>query len=146
MNVRGFPQYNAHPKSIELHKLINDLKEDVVGHRETNMNWSNIPAEHRLGEWTLTWWESKHIATAYNMKNKNGYHHQWGGVSLNSTNKRANWAFKSGRDPTNLERWVWARYKGRNRIITQVRVAYPLCRCSKTGDLTVYAQRCKYFQ
>ncbi len=43
----------------------------MLGLAETNINWINTLAEHKLGERTLTWQESKHTVADYNANAKN---------------------------------------------------------------------------
>jgi hypothetical protein len=68
---------------------------------------------------------------------------QYGGCSLFSINKVAHRAVEKGQDSSNLGRWVWTRYKGRDNntlcIITAYRPNPP------QGPFTVYAQHNAYF-
>ncbi len=54
MNMGGLPLYNVHHENVEMRKLVKELKVDVLGLLEVNVNWLHNPAKHRLGEWTLT--------------------------------------------------------------------------------------------
>ncbi len=83
MNVRGLPQLNAHHNNEELRRLTtNQMLMCWV-------NWRKSLGNQRLGERTLTWWETRHIvvSASHNTNDDSNSRQQWGGVSLFSINQ-----------------------------------------------------------
>ncbi len=69
--------------------------------------------------------------------------HQFGRMALFSIDKAAHRVVKKGVDESNLGRWVWTRYRGKNNQTLRIVVAY--CPNPPSGPFTVYAQHNAYF-
>ncbi len=67
MDVDGLFQYNAHPMNVEVRTLTNVHEVELLGRVETNVNWMNMPAEYRLWQRSLRWWEASHIVADHSM-------------------------------------------------------------------------------
>ena len=59
---------------------------------------------------------------AYNSKDRNAEQYQPGGVAMFSVGKIAHRVVEQGKDPSNLGRWVYVRYRGKHdrtfRVVT----------------------------
>ncbi len=117
---------------------------DIFGFSELNIDWRNILEEDRLYARTRYWWDSSNIMTANNCTTANREAHQYGGTALFSIGKAAHRIISKGIDPTNLGRWVWVRYRGRNNQTLRIFSAYRP-NPPGGGPFTVYAQHRQFF-
>ena len=111
-NIGGFPANNWHQKNNQILTFINDHEIDVYAFTEMNVCWRFVPVHERLHERTLGWWETLHLAFAYNTQSESTSIYQVGGTALFSINPAAHWAILSGNDTTGLGRWCWTKYRG----------------------------------
>ncbi len=42
LNIEGIPLVNTHPKSQEIQSFVRDVKVDILGLTEMNVNWSLV--------------------------------------------------------------------------------------------------------
>jgi hypothetical protein len=139
-NCGGFPQFNSNAKNTAIRSWINDNKFDVIGFSECNIHWKLLPPDQRLHERTFGWFETRHIATAYCMEWPETSPYQVGGVSLWSINKGAHHVISSGTDPSQMGRWCWTRYRGRNGRVIRIISAYR-CVENEQGSISVWSQQ-----
>ena len=71
--------------------------------------------------------------------------YQQGGTCMASMENLLEQYMDSGKDDTNLGRWTWIRFKGRN-IVTRVVVAYEPCRTRKQAFSATLAQHKRYWR
>jgi hypothetical protein len=116
---------------------------DIFGCAKTNIDWRLSKEEEKLFFRTKGWWESLHLNYSNNITLQPSTHRKFGGTALFSINKASHRVVEKGKDNSNLGRWVWTRYRGRNnqtlRIIAAYRPNPP------SGPFTVYAQQNAYF-
>jgi hypothetical protein len=102
-----------------------------------------VSEEDKLYYRTKDWWEALHLSWAHNAATPPVTASQYGGTALFSIGPAAHRVVEKGCDTSNLGRWTWTRYRGRNnqtlRIITAYRPNHP------NGPFTVYAQHNAYF-
>jgi hypothetical protein len=86
-----------------------------------------------------------HSVRAHNTTIKNDSVTQWGGTAQISTGHAAYRVIKSGRDPSNLRRWVWTKYRGKDNRIFRVFTGYRPCKKTTAGVFNVYAQHRHFY-
>ena len=123
-NIGGIGQTSKHIRNSQLHTMIDKHKIDIMGVAETNVNWKKSRQQDRLYERTKRWWQTSKVHQASNTTDKNSPKHQFGGVANFSVGKIAYKCQDHGKDPTNLGRWVWTRYRGQGSIKLKVITAY----------------------
>ena len=143
-NIGGFsPQANT-IKDDTIRNGISTYEFDIMGLAETNTDWRLVNEEDKLVHRTKGWWESLHLSFSFNITKNPIKTKQYGGVALFSINKAVHRVVSKGSDPSNLGRWTWTRYRGRNnhtlRIVCGYRPNPP-----SGGPFTVYAQQMVYF-
>jgi hypothetical protein len=142
-NVGGFTLNKNKHKDDTIRHGIKKWEFDIFGVAETNIDWRLLKEQDRLHQRTKGWFESVHISYANNCTATPLTAHQWGGTATLSLNQAAHRVSEKGRDNTNLGRWCWTRYRGKNnhtlRVITSYRPNPP------SGPLSVYAQQRSYF-
>ncbi len=116
---------------------------DIFGCAETNIDWRMVPEEDKLISRTKGWWESLHLSWAYNSTSKPITARLFRGTALFSIDSAAHRVVEKGADTSNLGRWMWTRYRGKNNHTLQVVTAY--CPNNPNGPFTVYAQHNVYF-
>jgi exonuclease III len=142
-NIGGFPlDKNKHKETI-IRCGITHWEFDIFGLAETNTDWRLMDENSKLYFRTKEWWEYLHISFGYNCTSKPITARQFGGTALFSINKSSHRVAAKGHDPTQLGRWAWTLYRGKNnhtlRVISAYRPNPP------NGALTVYAQHTLYF-
>ena len=142
-NVNGFPSKSGDYKDLQLHELLQQYHFQVFGMVETNVYWPKTPFPERLPSRIKRWFQQIHVSVAHNTNEHPTTTSQRGGTALISKDQAALRVMDSGKDPTNLGRWVWTRFRGKNHLTLRVVVAY---RPTKSrGPTTVYAQQRRYF-
>jgi hypothetical protein len=142
-NIGGFPIDRGKHKEGIIRKGITRWEFDVFGLAETNVDWRIVREEDKLYFRTKEWWESLHLSWTHNSTQKPITARQFGGTAIFSMGPAAHRVVDKGADPSNLGRWTWTRYRGKNnytlRIISAYRPNPP------NGPFTVYAQHNAYF-
>lgn len=85
------------------------------------------------------WWETQHISWTNNRTSTPRTVKQFGGTALFSINQAAHRVIDKGWDKTNLGRWTWTRYQGKNMLSLRIVVAYRPN--PPQGPFSVYAQK-----
>jgi hypothetical protein len=85
------------------------------------------------------WWETQHISWTNNRTSTPRIVKQFGGTALFSINQAAHRVIDKVWDKTNLGRWTWARYQGKNMQSLRIVVAYRPN--PPQGPFSVYAQK-----
>ena len=88
-NCGGLPLQNNDAKNRMIREWISQHNFDIVGLSECNVHWKNVPADQRLPERTLGWFETLHLSLAYMESWVRSTAYQVGGVLLWSINKGA---------------------------------------------------------
>jgi hypothetical protein len=142
-NIGGFPIDRGKHKERIIRKGITKWESDVFGIAETNIDWRVVREEDKLFFCMKEWWESLHLSWSHNSMQKPITARQFGGTALFSIGPAAHRVAEKGGDPSNLGRWSWTRYQGKNnqtlRIITAYWPNHP------NGPFTVYAQQNAHF-
>ncbi len=138
MNISGLRANLSSKKEDDLRRGVSALEFDIFGLAETNTDWRSVEEDSRLHAKTRGWWETTHINFAHNRSSPTSGKHQWGGTALFSINEAAHRVLDKGIDDSNLGRWCWTRYKGRNNHILRIVCAYR--QNFPTGHLSVYSQ------
>jgi len=80
---------------------------------ELNIDWRMLKEQDKLPTRTKEWWEHKHVTWCHNRTSAPRQARQYGGTALFSVNKAAHRVVDKGIDSSNLGRWSWTRYKGK---------------------------------
>jgi hypothetical protein len=107
-----------------LRKGINVYNFDVFGVAETNVDWRLLGEQDRLYMRTKEWWETCHLNFTHNRVSPPLDKRQWGGSALFSLNQVAHRVVDKGWDPTNMGRWCWTKFRGRNNHCLRIFSAY----------------------
>lgn len=124
-NINGFDTDTSNnPKVQQLRQWLQEINPDVFLGCEAQLNWSKMPWEASLDQWFRTQDPTRTIC-AYNMHEASTHQQrQYGGTFLLSRGHTSSRVVSMGTDPSNLGRWCWAQYKGRNDSTTFL---YPWC-------------------
>ena len=139
-NCGGLPLQNNDAKNRMIREWITQYNFDIVGLSECNVHWLNLPADQRLPERTLGWFETLHLSLAYMDKWISSTAYQVGGVLLWSVNKGAHRVMKQGKDSSQMGRWCWTQYRGKNGITLRVISGYR-CVENMSGVLSAWSQQ-----
>ena len=139
-NCGGLPATNTDPKNAMIRDWILHHQFNIVGLSECNIHWKKMRADQRLPERTLGWFESIHLSLAYHLDWLPQTTYQVGGVLLWSINNTAHRVIKSGSDSSNMGRWCWTTYRGRNNTSLRVISAYR-CVVNTTGPQSAWSQQ-----
>jgi hypothetical protein len=150
-NIGVFPEFTSHPKNDAFRSFLLEYEFDIFGVGETNLKWSNLPAESQFCERIRNTWSKTHSSIAYNRTKSlrerghvKGHSHfqQYGGVALLSTTQAAHRVSGHGRDSTGLGCWTWTSYQGKGSVSLKVVAAYRPCQSD--GALSTYSQHVNY--
>ena len=122
----------------EVFQAFTSTEADIVSFTEINVHWRMMEEEDRLYARMRTWFQSLHMSLAYNRTQYPTTPRQIGGVGIFSVNQASNRVLSCGNDPSNLGRWSWTIYRGKEGLSLQVITAY--CPHDQGGDLSVYGQ------
>ena len=139
-NCGGLPAANSDPKNRMIREWIQQHQFNIVGLSECNVHWKKLQADQRLPERTMGWFESLHLSLAYNLNWKPKSTYQVGGVLLWSINNACHRVIKSGHDSSQMGRWCWTTYRGKNGTILRVISAYR-CVENTTGPHSTWSQQ-----
>ncbi len=142
-NVGGFPTQRGKIKDDTIRVGLTKWDFDIFGFAETNLDWRLLPEEDKFPSRTQEWWETQHVSWTNNRTAPPRQARQFGGTALFSINQVAHRVVEKGSDETNLGRWTWTRYQGRNSQTLRVVVAYRPN--PPQGPFTVYAQQNAFF-
>jgi hypothetical protein len=110
---------------------------------EINIDWRLLSEEEKLFHHTRGWWDTLHLSSTHNINMPPTTARQFGGTALFSIGTAAHRVAEKGQDSSNLGRWCWTRYRGRNNHTLRIISAY--CPNPPNGPFTVYAQQNAYF-
>ncbi len=96
----------------------------MFGVAETNVDWRLLGEQDRLYMRTKEWWETSHLNFTHNRVSPPLDKCQWGGSALFSLNQAAHRVVDKGWDPTNMGRWCWTKFRGRNNHCLRIFSAY----------------------
>jgi hypothetical protein len=142
--IGGFSTCSNTLKDEIIRNGVSTWEFDIMGFAETNVDWRLVSEEDKLAHRTKEWWETLHLSYSSNTTNTPIKSKQYGGVALFSINKAAHKVVGEGSDPSNLGRWTWSRYRGRNNHTLHIIYGYRPNPPSG-GPFTVYAQHKLYF-
>jgi hypothetical protein len=142
-NVGGFPAQRRKIKEDIIRLGLHKWEFDIFGFAETNVDWRTLKEEEKLPFRTSEWWDTQHVSWSHNRTCPPRQTRQFGGTALFSINQAAHRAIEKGWDKSNLGRWTWTRFQGRNdqmlRVVTAYRPDPP------QGPYSVYAQQNAFF-
>jgi hypothetical protein len=124
LNIGGLTTQGNSLKDDLLRKGINVYNFDVFGVAETNVDWQLLGEQDRLYMRTKEWWETSHLNFTHNRVSPPLDKCQWGGSALFSLNQAAHRVVDKGWDPTNMGRWCWTKFRGRNDHCLRIFSAY----------------------
>jgi len=81
---------------------------------EVNICWSKLPMTDRLTNRSISWFQNSKTKFGYIMTDPLAERYQRGGVGLMNIGHMTRRFPQRGWDKLGLDRWTWARYKGRN--------------------------------
>ena len=143
-NVHGLPIYSSYQEeNKEIFQALVMLEADVFAGTEINVHWRMLAEDDRLYTRTQTWFQALHLSLAYNVTQYPPSPSQYGGVGIFSINKACHRVLTRGQDPSNLGRWAWTRYRGKDGLALRIVTAY--CPHDRGGDLSVYGQHRHHF-
>jgi hypothetical protein len=125
----GLPTDPTHPKHQDLVNAILKHNPDVIALQEIGINFSyaviNFSYAGTNGDWkSRLGWDTRldgHTMRTINTWNSNDHHkqtQQWGGSAVITWGETSFHYSRSGRDPSNLGRWCWTRYRGKNKLLS----------------------------
>jgi exonuclease III len=139
----------THPKHKDLVDAILRHNPDVIALQEIGINFSYAGSN---GDWkSRLGWNTRlngHTTRTINAWNSNDHHkqtQQWGGTAVITRGETSFHYSGCGRDPSNLGRWCWTRYQGKNNCFLCVISFYRPCLRHNPGKLSVTAQHRNYF-
>ena len=125
-NINGFGQFAENIKELAVKELLIEKKIDVMGIQETNVCWHKMQNKHKIWDRFRGWKEcgSCKVSVAYNSIDTISAKSQYGGTSLITMDMLAHRLIDSGVDDTNLGRWAWSRYRGKEGRVLQIVSVY----------------------
>jgi hypothetical protein len=103
-----------------------------------------VNEENKLWARTRDWWEHLHISFSHNTTSQPEQEKQYGGTALFTINDMAHRAVEKGRDASGLDRWSWAKLRGKDGHILVIISAYRPNPPS-AGVMGTYAQHSRHF-
>ena len=146
-NINGFGFDKEEVKFQRIFNFLAKYKIDKLGVAEANVFWPKINVKKRLWDRTRGWFEGLSINTAYNTNDVNiSKRYQPGGVASFTTNKLAYKIFgkNNGQDESNLGRWVWTKYQGKDGKILRVVTVYRPVKTGGGGSQSTYKQHLRW--
>jgi hypothetical protein len=109
---------------------------------EVGLNWKVVPADNQWVERTTGRLQNSKAVFAHNTTEPDLTDTiQYGGVGVVATKELANRVISTGKDPTNLGRWVWIRMQGKEGHTVRIATAYRPC--ESPGASTVFHQQAR---
>jgi hypothetical protein len=141
--VGGLPAQRGKIKEDIIRLGLYKYEFDIFGMAETNLDWRTLKEEEKLPLRTQEWWDAQHVSWTHNRTSTPRNSRQFGGTALFSINQAAHRVIDKGWDKTNLGRWTWTRYQGKNGHTLRIVVAYRPN--PPQGPFSVYAQQNAFF-
>ncbi len=142
-NIGGFSTTANRAKDDIICGEISKFEFDIFGMAEINVDWRLSREDEKLYTRTKEGWEQLHLSFTFNTTAAPIKHQQFGGTAIFSLSKASHRVISKGQDESNLGRWCWTRYRGKQdqslRIISAYRPNPP------GGPFTVYAQHRQQF-
>jgi hypothetical protein len=140
-NIQLLPENSRHYKSRQLIHHIVQAELDLLMLNEVGLNWKAVPADNQWVERTTGRLQDSKEVFAHNTTEPDLTDTiQYGGVGmLVATKELANCIISTGKDPTNLGRWVWIRIQGEEGHTVRIATAYRPC--ESPGVSTVFHQQ-----
>jgi len=107
------------PFETALFQSIQTNEIDILLLQELGCNWSKMG---RHGQWRerVNHALNPHCTQTrcfHNARDLTGNHHQWGGMGILTHGPMSHFAMGTGCDKAKLDRWTWARYRGKNGMV-----------------------------
>ena len=120
---------------------------DIFGFSETNVNWYRLRGSSTFYSRVKQSWRHFRTVTAHNTLEDLGIS-QRGGNCMAVMGQASNRMTKSGRDNTQLGRWVWMEFSGKEKYCTRVYTAYRpgTHKPPNSKNTTVYEQHDRYIR
>jgi hypothetical protein len=149
-NVGGLPVDSTKGKMRNIVSFVEDHNFSIFGVPKVNINWQLMPPQEQLVP-RLRYTVAKRNPNQ-DIKTTTAYYKDFSTSLLSQAGGTTQWAFdtavhrihKTGEDPTNLGRWVWQSFRGKEGKILRVITAYRPCK-SANGVTTVMNQHKVYF-
>ena len=144
--MNGLPVSARDIKNDHFFTSIRKYQVSAMAIQETGVNEGRLGRWHSLAKRIRRAFDSSCTKWfhAYNKNDITGNRQLHGGTAILSTGDCSHYAIGSGADETNLGRWCWARFRGKDQINLRVVSAYrPVD--NKTGPNSVWNQHRKYF-
>ena len=130
-------------KDCLVRSTVNNLRVDILGMSEINVNWHKVSIHQRLEQRTKGWFEASRVVSA-TYAGQSTATQQYGGTSLMSINKMATRVDSRLTFRDDLGRWSGQGYRGRNGQVLVAIVAYrPVV--NKSGEQSVWSQQYAHF-
>ena len=125
-NVNGLPVSARDIKNDHFFTSIRKYQVSAMAIQETGVNEGRLGRWHSLAKRIRRAFDSSCTKWfhAYNKNDITGNRQLHGGTAILSTGDCSHYAIGSGADETNLGRWCWARFRGKDQINLRVVSAY----------------------
>jgi hypothetical protein len=143
-NIGGFPTQRTDIKGEYIRTGLSQWNFDIFGIVETNVDWRKLMEENNFWSRTREWWENLHISHSHNTTFPPLAKRQFGGTAIFTINHIAHRVVEKRYDNTQLCRWSWTKFRGKNGHILTIITAYRPNPPS-AGVMGVYAQHNKFF-
>lgn len=143
LNLRGIPIAPNHPKHLQILETISHYSIDYLGLQEINLNLKVLPPS---ASWKQRFrhHHQTHTIAATNTNTTLQSRRIYGGVASFSSRNFTHRILDSGIDPTNLGRWTWTLFRGKQGITFRIICGYRPCRDYSDNAGTVYSQHEQY--
>ena len=146
LNPGGLRLEARNSKETALFQSIREHEIDIAMLQELGCNWPKLSRPDQWRERVNKAFNPKCTRTRcfHNIHDKTGNRHQWGGTGILTHGPMAHQAMGSGGDKSQLGRWTWARYRGKNGMILRcVSIYRPVP--NDSGDASVWSQHKRHF-
>ena len=127
-NVNGLGFDEGQIKLQRIFDFLHKYNIDKLGIAEVNIYWQKMDKDKRLWDKTRGWFEGLHVHTSYNTNEPTiSKRYQPGGVASFTKNKLAYKIMGKGIDMSNLGRWSWTTFQGKEGRVLRVITAYRPC-------------------
>jgi len=135
-------------KSHDSFKFLNRKSRcDIFGMAETNVQWSKLRGSSSFYSRVKSSWQEFRTVMGHNLLQDLGIN-QRGGNCMATVGQVSHRIASIGRDVTNLGRWVWMEFSGREGFSTRVYTAYRPggVKPTQSRNTTVYDQHERYIR
>jgi hypothetical protein len=141
-NIQLLPANSKHYKSRQLVNHIAQAQLDGFLLNEVGLNWNAVEPGDQWSERTFGKLMGSQGTFAHNSTELgNTETIQYGGAGIVTTQELSSRIIESGRDATNLGRWVWIRLQGKEGHTVRLVTAYRPC--ESPGASTVFHQQAR---